>query len=119
MAMLPVEIEQMLAALEAQMEQVAVAVGDGDAAALEAASANLQRASMELARVSQEQRHLLDREPARQRLRQIAAMLTIQREGLARQAAAVERTLSVLVPSAAQQASSTYANLAGARRYNA
>lgn len=115
--MLPAELEQPLADIEAQLETVAAAVGAGNPAGLEAASASLQRISLELARLVQEQPADLEDAGSRQRLRKIAAMLAIQREGLIRQAASVERSLGVLIPSTKNTA--TYGNPAGVRRYQA
>lgn len=116
--MFPAELSPMLHEFEARLQGVAAVVGSGNAQAVEAASASLQRMTVQLAQLLQERGADLDAQPElRQRLRQMATTLAIQREGLIRQAANVERTLAVLVP--ATQKTPTYGNPAAARRYNA
>lgn len=111
------EFSQALADIESRLESVASALGAGDAAGLEAASASLQRVSLALAALVQERHADMDGAESRQRLRKIADRLAIQREGLLRQVASVERTLGVLLPSTRN--TPTYGKPLGARRYQA
>jgi hypothetical protein len=102
--------------IEAQLHSVAEALGTGDAARLEVASAGLQQISMDLAQlVEGRSPQALAGEKAR--LERIAGLMAIQREGLIRQAAHVERTLGILIPSAKPAA--TYGRPVGAHRYTA
>lgn len=112
--MLTEAFEPALDQIEAQLSGVVEAVGAGNAAQLEAASTRLQQLSLDLARLV-EGRPQADLARVQGRLRRIADLIAGQRAGLIRQAAHVERTLGVLLPSA--KPAITYGKPVGARRF--
>lgn len=116
--MLPEDFEPALDQIETQLDGVAQALAAGDAIRLEAASASLQRISVALSQfVGGRPRGDAAMAGAQGRLQRIVRRMAIQREGLLRQAASVERRLGVLIPAAKPAA--TYCKPVGARRYSA
>jgi len=109
--MLSADLEQQLSDIEQQYAQLALAVEQGDTDALESVSVHLRHSAVELAHTLE--RAALDA-PARQafalRLQKVAAGVGVQRGGVARRAAAVERALNAVVPATREV---TYGKAAG------
>lgn len=99
-----------LTQVELDLVQVAVALESGEPVALEQASSTLRQGAVALSilvqRLTTEQRQ--DKELAL-RLKQIAASMATQREGLIRRSVLVTRALHVVVP-ATQETTYTQAN---------
>jgi len=109
--MLSAEIEKQLSGIEQQCEALAVAIDNGDPVSLEAVSTHLRQAAVDLSR--SQGVSALDAQAVQEfktRLQKIAGSVGIQRGGLARHAAVVERGLHAMVPATRE---STYGQAAG------
>jgi hypothetical protein len=112
--MLPVEIEKSLALIELQCETLSAAVLSGEPQALEASSQQLRQTAVDFSDLMAQFSGAEIDPQLRTRLKQIAVRLGIQREGLLRRSAVVERSLHTLVPSTQK---STYAPTGRASAY--
>ena len=105
--MLPAELEKPLALMELQCQAVATAVASGNPIDLEAASQALRETAVDFsAFMGQLEGAAMAGPQLRIRLKKLATNLGIQREGLLRRSAMIERGLNALVPSTQK---STYA----------
>lgn len=112
--MLPLHIEKALTGVELCFTRVSEALVSGEPLALEAASAVMRQATLDLSA-------LLQRLPPpdlkhpnlKLRLKRLSEGMATQRQSLLRRTVLVERGLNVIIPTArtATQAGTTYANL--------
>lgn len=109
--MLPAEIEKQLSEIDQQCEALAAAVDSGDPISLEAVSAHLRQSAVDLSR-SQGVSSLgaQAKQEFKTRLQKIAAGVGVQRGGVARDAAVVERGLHAMMPAMRE---TTYGQAAG------
>ncbi|MDD2713990.1 MAG: hypothetical protein PHU77_13820 [Simplicispira sp.] len=108
-------LEQTLALVEQQLEQVSGHLLANDALALERSSAELRSALVSLSEAMALARRQQVPSPAlAQRLQDIQSRLGAQRQGLARIAAGADRLAAVLLPADAD--ASTYGRALGVRR---
>lgn len=106
-------LEQTLALVEQQLAQVSDHLLANDALALERSSAGLRQAVTSFSEVMVLVRRQQVMSPALvQRLQDINARLSAQRQGLARMAAGTDRLAAVLLPSTPE---STYGRAVGVR----
>ncbi|MDD2713978.1 MAG: hypothetical protein PHU77_13760 [Simplicispira sp.] len=110
-------LEQTLALVEQQLEQVSDHLLSNDAAALERSSADLRSALVGLSETMVLVRHQVLSPALLQRLQDIQLRLAAQRQGLARIAAGADRLAAVLLPSAIDDA--TYGRALGVRSVSA
>ena len=110
--MTPADLETLLADIEKQCADVARALSCGDAQAVEPASDALRRAALQLSGLMQKQGDTLRATPGlASRLRRAALDISLQHAALLRWLSLAERSVGILVPSAAPKA--TYAAPAG------
>jgi predicted amino acid-binding ACT domain protein len=105
------ELESALSHIELQCEALSKAVNGGEPVAVEAVSQALRQGALEFANLLEAwgPRAVATAE-LRQRLHKVSEVLGIQRTGLIRRTAAVERTLHAVAPATRQ---TTYAKPAG------
>ena len=105
------ELEAALSRVELQCQALSMAVNEGEPVALEAVSHALRQGALEFSNLLEAwgPRAVATAE-LRQRLHKVAEVLGIQRTGLIRRTAAVERTLHAIVPATRD---TTYAKPAG------
>lgn len=109
--MLSAEIEKQLSDIEQRCEMLTAAVDHGDPVSLEAASTHLRQSAVDLSRALEVS--FLDAQATQEfkmRLQKIVRGVGVQRGGLARRAAVVERALHAMVPATRE---STYGQAAG------
>lgn len=110
--MTPEALESLLTDIEKQCADVARALACGDALAVEPASDSLRRAALQLSDLMQQQGAVLRGRPGLSvRLRRVALDVSLQHAALLRWLSLAERSVGILVPSAAPKA--TYAAPAG------
>lgn len=98
--MLPAELEKPLALMELQCQAVAAAVASGNPLDLEAASQALRETAVDFSAFMGQLQGAAEAGPQlRARLKKLATNLGVQREGLLRRSALIERGLNALVPS--------------------
>ncbi len=97
--MLSPELEMQLSQIEHQCEVLAQAVNCGDPVSLQSTGAALRQAAVDLTGLVDTLRQQVQSDPSlKMRLKQVAQGLAIQREGLIRRMAVVERALHAMVP---------------------
>lgn len=107
------DIETALSRIELQCEALFVAVNGGEPIAIESASQTVRQGAVDFSTLLQGlDAHDAAMPALRQRLGKVAAALAIQRTGLIRRTAAVERTLHAMMPATRE---TTYAKSAGFR----
>lgn len=110
-------LEQNLALVEQQLEQVSGHLLANDALALERSSADLRSALVSFSEAMALARQQKLSPALAQRLQDIQARLGAQRQGLARMAAGADRLAAALLPAATDE--STYGRAVGVRSVSA
>jgi gamma-glutamylcysteine synthetase len=98
------QIETRIQHIETQLDELRSALLADDPASLEAASAALRTLAVDLSNtiqshISAEHMTARSQDMLRQRIQDIASQIALNRDGLARRSANVERALHTLVPS--------------------